>query len=749
MVAGRHWECWTAGALLVAAILLALLRQDLASWLVLATVPGAVCLLHQRGWWGSWGQLALLSAVLAGAALRLTFVGALLGAALVHLALGAGRGAPPPRWRALGLLLASALAAPADLYLALLALASAAGVMWRSGLSGGGLSARLHGWGGPPALKVWFPLMVAGHVALIPLHGALTRRMDPAGECTLCRAGVPWAGAEDAAMWLQLGEVLAERGELPHRRPAFAVLGGAVRAWTTRGEAHAIALTATNLVLHALALALLAGIVARAFSRTAWVVTLVPLLLVSGQVALHAMSEPLGLVLLVCALAMWELLPHSAWPAVVAGTGGFLFGASNVTRTFTLPAAPLVILALTLTAPLQRRWRVLGAAVLGLAVSVGPVVVLNRARFGVSTVTLNTADMIWAAAEPSFGAWSPAAERAMEVSGHETPRARNERLLAEALQNLRAHPALYVERCLRRAVQGCPPYFRLEWGLLSLCTPLLVARATGRRRALAGGLLGLGVGAGGGPLEALAGLGLAYLGYKALEGPLVPRVRLFLGLAVGGFCAAVLLAFMEARALLQIEWVFAGLMVLGLAGAPAGSVVLARDPSRSRVAVGLLAALALLAATLLAARRLEPAPPYREMQPEVWKEVASELSGRAPEEWDAARALPYGLNGADHLVDAPVRAAGELSWPLVTYPPGGRVVDLSVETHLPTAYLTLAGYGPVLVAGRPAPTGWSGRRVLVLGRLRAGTTPWVDARVVVPLDWHERPRWEEALWSLP
>jgi hypothetical protein len=276
--------------------------------------------------------------------------------------------------------------------------------------------------------------------------------------------GVPYS---DARSWEALATRFSE-GDFEWiascgwtaRRPLYWLVLGAVYGLTGASVAVAQVL---NLVFGALAV----GFVFDALRRVVPlpVAALAALLAaatrchVEGQ--LLTMSEPLGE--LCTAVSVWALVlgvaptggvaaaPRLGWLCVA---GAFL-GLSNLARPLTLLAGgalPVVLLVAPRGWSPRARVAAGAALVLGVVLTLGPWIAVQRVRHGISTMSENTAEMLFAATSRAHdGAWGPGISRL----GPTRPLAERVRFYMDGTrENLREDLGWYVGRTALNLLGG-------------------------------------------------------------------------------------------------------------------------------------------------------------------------------------------------------------------------------------------------------------------------------------------------------
>lgn len=163
---------------------------------------------------------------------------------------------------------------------------------------------------------------------------------------------------------------------------------------------------------------------------------------------------------------------HSeGWPFALSG---FLFAVANLTRTLTLLAGAALPFAVVLVAARARfhpqRWRVgtMGAAsfVLGMMVTIAPWVIRNVACYGVACISDNSAEMLYSAASPEFGVWTP--EVSLQATHLNTLPERYRFYQEGAMRQIHAHPIWYAQHVAHDMALGLEAMTPPRWMFVAL-----------------------------------------------------------------------------------------------------------------------------------------------------------------------------------------------------------------------------------------------------------------------------------------
>lgn len=322
--------------------------------------------------------------------------------------------------------------------------------------------------------------------------------------------GVP---VSDARRWHSMAEDFA-RGQPadPHIwwdgvRPLYWMFLGSVFALT---GPSLVAAWLANVVLGAVAAVLMFEIVRRLASPALGTVAGLALALDfdNARFALSPTTEPLGSFLALVAVfflvsgtaAAARDTPEARRSASLAFlAGGAALGLSNLARPLSLIAASTLPFAVALVLRRRpvalpfRRLAVLAAVFLaGVVATVGPWMVRQRVKHGVWSISVNSAEMAYAAVTRRYGVWTP--QVGALGDRFTTIRDRVEFFDREAWRNLRADPGFFVGRTARDLIRVTYHTRPERWPLVAACAAwlaLALARGGGRRVAavLAAGAL--------------------------------------------------------------------------------------------------------------------------------------------------------------------------------------------------------------------------------------------------------------------
>ena len=217
--------------------------------------------------------------------------------------------------------------------------------------------------------------------------------------------GTPFS---DGQGWVELGKSLAEgrgfSGPFEAHRGGYPILLGGFFSLT--GTSSVLVAKLFNALMLALGATAIYCLVRSAFGRGLAVVTLAGLLLGTrfGVLAQMTLTEPTGFALAAIGLhQLYRACQHPAlWRFLIVGV---FLGLSNLVRPFTLLALPLFG-AIILWIAWRDRWgwrrfATLGAAYVGGAMLIlAPWMLRQKLTWGVTTIDLNSAVMIYGAAAP-------------------------------------------------------------------------------------------------------------------------------------------------------------------------------------------------------------------------------------------------------------------------------------------------------------------------------------------------------------
>ncbi len=266
----------------------------------------------------------------------------------------------------------------------------------------------------------------------------------------------------DAMMWDALGESVMRgdglAGAWSARRPFYAFFVGGIYALT---GPFPWCVVAVQVLLSSITAALICRIGQHTVSPAAGLVAGLAFALdpISIEYSYFVQTETLGTFLFV--LSVWQLI--TGVQNGRAGTiwwSGLNFALSNLTRTLTLLAAPLMALsALWFGWRRAANWRrgVLLAVVFALGVSlpIGVWVARQKCVYDLTTISDNTASGLYAAASPKYRVWDSAVDR--EADEAHVPgdiKSRYDWFMRRFGEELAAHPGFYAENALRSATDA-------------------------------------------------------------------------------------------------------------------------------------------------------------------------------------------------------------------------------------------------------------------------------------------------------
>lgn len=295
---------------------------------------------------------------------------------------------------------------------------------------------------------------IAAAVAVIAFGARLVAYLlvlaDPAGHISGgLIMGVPFS---DAQGWDSQGESIHNGhglvGMWSARRPFYAFVLGALYTWT---GPSVIAVVLLHAVVGAWTAALVCRLGQRVVHPAAGVVGGIAFAFdpVSIEYSGLVLTETVGTFLFVVSLhqlvvALQEDRAAASW------WSGVTLTLSNLTRTLTLPAAPLLaLLTFWLGSRERRGWRrgawLAALFSLGIALPLGAWIVRQKAVHDLTTISDNGAAALYAVASPRYGTWSPALDReAQEAGVPKDIRSRYDWYTRRFHEELAADPWVYV-----------------------------------------------------------------------------------------------------------------------------------------------------------------------------------------------------------------------------------------------------------------------------------------------------------------
>ena len=344
---------------------------------------------------------------------------------------------------------------------------------------------RVIDWFGGPQGH-WRACFVVGLAAMVARVVAVAIvRADPAGHISgALIMGVPFSDAkgwDDQGESIMMGHGLA--GPWSARRPFLAFVIGSLYTWTGPMPDVVVAL---NVLLGAWTAALVCRIGQRVFGPAVGVVAGLAFACdpISLEYCSYLLTETLGTFLFVFSVrqivaGLQENRASSCWGA------GVLFALSNLTRTLTLPAAPVFALAALIAGRKKGGWKrglVLAVAFgLGLGLPLGSWIVRQKIVHDLTTISDNTASGLYAAASPKYGTWSAMIDREADeagVSGDIKPR--YEWCMQRFREELSANPWFYLRNTLGSGWAGLMTLAgvatAVRWLLVLLMTAVWLSR---------------------------------------------------------------------------------------------------------------------------------------------------------------------------------------------------------------------------------------------------------------------------------
>lgn len=270
--------------------------------------------------------------------------------------------------------------------------------------------------------------------------------------------GVPFS---DAMGWDELGESLMAghglAGGWSARRPFLAFVIGALYTWSGPMPAAVIAM---NVLLCGSTAALVCRIGQRVFHPLVGAIAGLAFAFdaVSIEYSYYVLTETLGTFLFVLSV---DLVVAGAQQnrATACWWSGVTFALSNLTRTLTLPAAPLFALAALFAGWRHTSWRRgLWLALLfslGMGLPLGAWLVRQHHEHGLWTISDNTASGLYAAAAERHGSWNSAVDTEADAAGIPPDiKSRYDWFMQRFREELSINPSFYRRNMLRSAGQG-------------------------------------------------------------------------------------------------------------------------------------------------------------------------------------------------------------------------------------------------------------------------------------------------------
>jgi hypothetical protein len=303
--------------------------------------------------------------------------------------------------------------------------------------------------------------------------------------------GVPFS---DAQGWDSQGASICSGhglvGMWSARRPFYALALGALYTWTGPSASAVV-------VLHMLVGGLTAALVCRIGQRVIHpaVGTLAGVAFACDPVSIeysnYVLTETLGTFLfVVCThqlvVAVQEHRAAAAW------WGGVALVLSNLTRTLTLPAMPLLALLVWWRGGAGGRgwrrgaWLTLWFA-LGFVLPLTAWIARQKVVHDLTTISDNTASGLYAAASPKYGVWDSMVDREAEEAGIPAAiKPRYDWFMARFREELAADPSFYARNVAASALEALRGLGQAPAPLRAALSLLLLAAWLRRLRALAG-----------------------------------------------------------------------------------------------------------------------------------------------------------------------------------------------------------------------------------------------------------------------
>jgi len=158
-----------------------------------------------------------------------------------------------------------------------------------------------------------------------------------------------------------------------------------------------------------------------------------------------------------CLYLLWAAYDRGSWMLFLLA--GIFFGLSNLTRTLTIFALPIYFLPLLLFWRQDRgAWKKYalwgGMICLGVALTFGPWIVRQKIQYDMLTISSNSADLLYCAANPKWGRWhSEAYEEAKLVGAYEDVTLRHKFFNHRLKEVILEDPARYVNFLTAKSVE--------------------------------------------------------------------------------------------------------------------------------------------------------------------------------------------------------------------------------------------------------------------------------------------------------
>jgi hypothetical protein len=263
--------------------------------------------------------------------------------------------------------------------------------------------------------------------------------------------GVPF---NDARGWFNQGASLAcgqgMSGRWPGIRPGYGLFLALFFTWT--GPSYVLAVV-VNLVLTALTAALLCRLGEKLVNR--WVGFVAALGFATQELTLiyplTLGTETLGVFFTVFTLHQLIVGVETGKRRPFFCAGGFM-ALGNLVRPLTLPALPFYLAGIVYGLWRSSSWRGIilrgGVFTAGLFLVIAPWLLRQWLVVGITTISDNTAEGLYAATNPRYGAWTSALYHEPDFNAESSVGERYHHFMTKARNNLRTSPGFYFHNVL-------------------------------------------------------------------------------------------------------------------------------------------------------------------------------------------------------------------------------------------------------------------------------------------------------------
>ena len=262
-------------------------------------------------------------------------------------------------------------------------------------------------------------------------------------------AGAP---VSDAMTWVTFADALqrgcGENHDWVARRPLYGYFLASLFSVT---DAHILAAQWANVFMSSASVVLIYSISRRLFGVVAGLGTALWFCVNPYSLTLSTipLSETMGAFFTIWHL--WLLIRGTEEGRGNLVGAGLAFAAANLTRTLSLFALPMEVLLIWLICGKRDRSVLKGfRAAFVFGASASTLLILGMLRnwwlVGIFTISDNTASILYAATAPEHGAWSAYVEHEANELGLKTNKERYSYFMKKAVENLKAHPGLYISR---------------------------------------------------------------------------------------------------------------------------------------------------------------------------------------------------------------------------------------------------------------------------------------------------------------